>query len=74
MHVNKRLKSRSKIQLPVQALLALFQDPGATPFVTVSKMSIHLYYHVKSKHTEGDISMPLIRHNKVQIFHRFFDW
>ena len=41
MHVNKRLKSRSKVQLPVEALLALFQDPGATPFVTVSERSEH---------------------------------
>ena len=36
VHVNKRLKSRGKIQLPVGALLSLFQDAGATPFVTVS--------------------------------------
>jgi proteasome component ECM29 len=36
VHVNKRLKSRSRIQLPMEQLLALFQDPSATPFVTVS--------------------------------------
>ncbi|XP_076462653.1 proteasome adapter and scaffold protein ECM29-like isoform X2 [Babylonia areolata] len=34
VHVNKRLKSRSRIQLPVEALLSLFQDKEATPFVT----------------------------------------
>ncbi|KAL8623767.1 hypothetical protein ACOMHN_054073 [Nucella lapillus] len=34
VHINKRLKSRSRVQLPVQALLSLFQDAGATPFVT----------------------------------------
>ncbi|XP_070194752.1 proteasome adapter and scaffold protein ECM29-like isoform X2 [Littorina saxatilis] len=34
VHVNKRLKSRSKVLLPVDALLAMFQDPAATSFVT----------------------------------------
>ncbi|XP_055956267.1 proteasome adapter and scaffold protein ECM29 [Patella vulgata] len=34
VHINKRLKSRNKVQLPVEALLTQFQDPTATPFVT----------------------------------------
>ncbi|ESP05333.1 hypothetical protein LOTGIDRAFT_103320 [Lottia gigantea] len=34
VHINKRLKSRSKVQLPVESLLTQFQDPTATPFVT----------------------------------------
>ena len=35
VHVNKRLKSRPKVQLPVEALMTQYQDPQATPFVTV---------------------------------------
>nr|KAG5691476.1 hypothetical protein BaRGS_026251 [Batillaria attramentaria] len=34
VHVNKRLKSRAKVKLPIEALLGQFQDPLATPFVT----------------------------------------
>ena len=36
VHVNKRLKSRPKIQLPVKDLLAQYQDPQVSQFVTVS--------------------------------------
>ncbi|XP_041357221.1 proteasome adapter and scaffold protein ECM29-like [Gigantopelta aegis] len=34
VHVNKRLKSRPKVQLPVEALMTQYQDPQATPFLT----------------------------------------
>uniref|UniRef100_A0A4W4F4J8 Ecm29 proteasome adaptor and scaffold n=1 Tax=Electrophorus electricus TaxID=8005 RepID=A0A4W4F4J8_ELEEL len=34
VHVNKRIKSRPKIQLPVETLLVQYQDPAATSFVT----------------------------------------
>ena len=37
IHINKRLKSRPKVQLPVEALLLQYQDPSASSFVTVSK-------------------------------------
>ena len=36
VHVNKRLKSRPKIQLPVPDLIAQYQDPQVSQFVTVS--------------------------------------
>lgn len=36
IHVNKRVKSRATVQLPVEALLTQYQDPAAASFVTVS--------------------------------------
>ncbi|XP_059487966.1 proteasome adapter and scaffold protein ECM29 [Neocloeon triangulifer] len=34
VHVNKRIKSRPLVQLPVEALLLQYQDPAASTFVT----------------------------------------
>lgn len=34
VHVNKRLKSRPKVHLPVESLLTQYQDPSASPFIT----------------------------------------
>ncbi|PNF26280.1 hypothetical protein B7P43_G02686 [Cryptotermes secundus] len=34
VHINKRIKSRSLVQLPVEALLLQYQDPAASSFVT----------------------------------------
>ncbi|KAL8203023.1 UNVERIFIED_CONTAM: hypothetical protein K2H54_036013, partial [Gekko kuhli] len=34
VHLNKRIKSRPKIQLPVETLLVQYQDPSAVSFVT----------------------------------------
>ncbi|KAJ8977536.1 hypothetical protein NQ317_010056 [Molorchus minor] len=34
IHVNRRIKTRSQVQLPVEALLTQYQDPSATSFVT----------------------------------------
>ncbi|XP_068090418.1 proteasome adapter and scaffold protein ECM29 isoform X2 [Hyperolius riggenbachi] len=34
VHLNKRIKSRPKIQLPVETLLVQYQDPAAMSFVT----------------------------------------
>lgn len=34
IHVNKRIKTRPLVQLPVEALLHQYQDPGASSFVT----------------------------------------
>lgn len=34
IHVNKRIKTRPLVQLPVEALLRQYQDPGASSFVT----------------------------------------
>lgn len=36
VHLNKRIKSRPKIQLPVETLLVQYQDPAAASFVTVT--------------------------------------
>ncbi|MGH0165168.1 UNVERIFIED_CONTAM: hypothetical protein FKN15_048878 [Acipenser sinensis] len=36
VHLNKRIKSRPKIQLPVETLLVQYQDPAAASFVTPS--------------------------------------
>ncbi|KAF5273782.1 hypothetical protein FQA39_LY00897 [Lamprigera yunnana] len=33
VHINKRIKSRPVVQLPVEALLVQYQDPSATTFV-----------------------------------------
>ncbi|XP_066994237.2 proteasome adapter and scaffold protein ECM29 isoform X2 [Anabrus simplex] len=34
VHINKRIKSRPMVQLPVEALLLQYQDPSASSFVT----------------------------------------
>ncbi|XP_060528524.1 proteasome adapter and scaffold protein ECM29 [Cylas formicarius] len=34
IHINKRVKTRPQVQLPVEALLTQYQDPSATSFVT----------------------------------------
>uniref|UniRef100_A0A8C4NDS0 Ecm29 proteasome adaptor and scaffold n=1 Tax=Eptatretus burgeri TaxID=7764 RepID=A0A8C4NDS0_EPTBU len=34
VHLNKRIKSRPQVLLPVETLLLLYQDPSATSFVT----------------------------------------
>ncbi|CAG9861828.1 unnamed protein product [Phyllotreta striolata] len=34
IHVNKRIKTRPLVQLPIEALLTQYQDPAATSFVT----------------------------------------
>ena len=84
VHVNKRLKSRSKIQLPVEALLALFQDPAATPFVTVSKINVNIVLLVlvcDIEHTKGCIYIYIYiseyflmtRCNSVQVLDIFSD-
>lgn len=36
IHINKRVKSRPLVQLPVEALLLQYQDPAASSFVIVS--------------------------------------
>ena len=38
IHVNRRVKDLKEIQLPVEALLAQYQDPNATSFVTVNSL------------------------------------
>lgn len=36
VHVNKRVKCRTEVQLPVQTLLQLYKDPKANSFIIVS--------------------------------------
>lgn len=43
VHLNKRIKSRPKIQLPVETLLVQYQDPSAVSFVTVSVCFLKLF-------------------------------
>lgn len=38
IHINKRIKSRPQVQLPVEALLLQYQDPAASTFVTVKSL------------------------------------
>lgn len=40
IHVNRRIKTRPMVQLPVEALLTQYQDPAATSFVTVRNYDI----------------------------------
>ncbi len=40
MHVNKRLKSRPKVQLPVKDLILQYQDPQVAPFVSVRVLKV----------------------------------
>lgn len=37
VHINKRLKSRPLVQLPVDSLLVQYQDPAASAFIIVSR-------------------------------------
>lgn len=45
VHINKRIKTRPLVQLPIEALLLQYQDPTASSFVTVS-----VYYHFLKKY------------------------
>lgn len=45
VHLNKRIKSRPKIQLPVETLLVQYQDPSAVSFVTVSPFFLLNFTH-----------------------------
>lgn len=48
IHVNKRIKCRNEVQLPVETLLQLYSDPKANSFIIVSNIYIvkidFLYY------------------------------
>lgn len=46
VHLNKRIKSRPKIQLPVETLLVQYQDPAAVSFVTVSVLLEYFWLRV----------------------------
>ena len=37
VHINKRLKSRNKVQLPVESLITQYLDPTATSVITVGR-------------------------------------
>lgn len=44
IHINKRIKSRPLVQLPVEALLLQYQDPVASSFVIVSTIILNLFF------------------------------
>lgn len=50
IHVNKRIKCRNEVQLPVETLLQLYSDPKANSFIIVSNIYIvkllSFQYHV----------------------------
>lgn len=45
IHINKRIKSRPLVQLPVEALLVQYQDPAASSFVIV-RFSHTIYFYI----------------------------
>lgn len=45
IHINRRVKSRPKVQLPVEALLLQYQDPAASSFVIV-RLLIFLFIYL----------------------------
>lgn len=51
VHINKRIKSRPQVQLPVEALLLQYQDPAASSFVIVCCQCMHLSIGIrKTRH------------------------
>ena len=46
VHLNKRIKSRPRIQLPVETLLVQYQDPAAASFVTVLVVSLIIMWQM----------------------------
>lgn len=40
IHVNKRVKCRNDVQLPVETLLQLYRDPTANSFIIVSMLNM----------------------------------
>lgn len=44
VHINKRVKSRSKVPLPVSDLLRQYSDPNVEPFVTVREHTGRVIY------------------------------
>jgi len=43
VHINKRVKSRPKVLLPVTDLIAQYADPSVEPFVTVT---LHKFFFI----------------------------
>ena len=41
MHVNKRVKSLSRVKLPVADLIQQYKDPDVSQFVTVSRLFLY---------------------------------
>ena len=73
VHVNKRLKSRPKIQLPVKDLLDQYQDPNVQQFVTVSTFGYiieniiqhHYRHHLPQEVTVLTTVIDHIGHNDI---------
>lgn len=50
IHINKRIKSRPQVQLPVEALLLQYQDPAASSFVIVCSYRYVDHYEIRKGH------------------------
>ncbi|XP_077980977.1 proteasome adapter and scaffold protein ECM29-like [Glandiceps talaboti] len=62
VHINKRIKSRPKIQLPVEPLLLQYQDPAAVTFVTnFSILYIKMGYPRMSTEKQAALAPTLIQ-------------
>lgn len=46
VHINKRIKTRPSVSLPVKNLLLQYQDPSASSFVIVSSINYWIYYYL----------------------------
>lgn len=46
IHVNKRMKCRAEVQLPVQTLLQLYADATSNSFIIVSVLFDYYHYSV----------------------------
>lgn len=47
IHINRRVKTRPQVQLPVEALLLQYQDPAASSFVIVCYFYLYVYFNEK---------------------------
>lgn len=47
IHINRRVKTRPQVQLPVEALLLQYQDPAASSFVIVCYFYVYVYFNEK---------------------------
>lgn len=55
IHINKRIKSRPQVQLPVEALLLQYQDPAASSFVIVRWICTSYYTQDWKKRTHYNV-------------------
>ncbi|XP_070562742.1 proteasome adapter and scaffold protein ECM29-like isoform X2 [Ptychodera flava] len=62
VHINRRIKSRPKIQLPVEPLLLQYQDPSAVTFVTnFTILYIKMGYPRMAAEKQAELAPTLIQ-------------